>query len=74
MVERAPGVTLGKVVDWSRLVRTLAVNVSKEQLRAILLPNKEDKTMREPDIDGDGQSNYEEVGPEISTGLSRDID
>ena len=39
MVERAPGVTLGKVEDWSRLVRTLAINVSKDQLRAILLPN-----------------------------------
>ena len=39
MVERAPGVTLGNVDGWSRLVRTLAINVSKEQLRAILLPN-----------------------------------
>ena len=39
MVEPAAGVTLGTVAGWSRLVQTLALNVSKEQLRAILLPN-----------------------------------
>ena len=39
MVERAAGVTLGKVKGWLALVRTLAVNLSKEQLCAILLPN-----------------------------------
>ena len=66
--------TLRTVHDWSGVVQTLATNVSKEQLRASLLPNEEDETRREADIDGDGQTNYEEVGPEISTGLSRDVD
>ena len=74
MVERAASVTLTTKDTWIRFVQTLAANLSKEQLRAILLPNEEDETMREADIDGDGQTNYEEVGPEISTGLSRDVD
>ena len=39
MVEQAARVTLGKVEGWSRLARTLAANLTKEQLRAILLPN-----------------------------------
>ena len=39
MVEQAARVTLGRAEGWGWLVRTLTVNLSKDQLRAILLPN-----------------------------------
>ena len=39
MVERAASVTLTANESWIRFVQTLAANLSKEQLRAILLPN-----------------------------------